>query len=150
MDEPMNGLDPEGMMQTREILLRLNRERGITMVVSSHILGELSKISTHYGIMKEGVMVLESKADMIKENCQDYLKVVVNDVRQAAVILEQTLKIAKYEIYPEGELRVFDEISTDVINKTLLEKGIRIKELYRHHQDLEDYFVEMMGGMGNV
>ena len=150
LDEPTNGLDPEGMMQIRETLLRLNRERGITMLVSSHILGELSKISTHYGIIKKGKLILEASADMIRENCQDYLKIIVNDVRQAAVILEQELKITKYEIYPQCELRVFDKIDTDVINQTLLQRGIKIKELYRHHQDLDDYFIELMGGTENV
>ena len=150
LDEPTNGLDPEGMMQIREILLRLNRERGITMLVSSHILGELSRISTHYGIIKKGKLVLEANANMIIEKCQDYLKIVVNDVRQAAVILEQEMNIRKYEIYPEGELRIFDKIDTDVINQILLQRGIRIQELHRHRQNLEDYFIELMGGTENV
>lgn len=150
LDEPVNGLDPEGMMKVREILLRLNRERGITMIVSSHILGELSRISTHYGIIKNGKLVLESDAESITEECQDYLKIVVNDVRQTSVILEQDMQIKKYNIHPDGEVHIFDKVDTGIINQVLSEKGIRVKELYRHHQNLEDYFVEMMGGAENV
>ena len=60
------------------------------------------------------------------------------------------MKITKYEIYPQCELRVFDKTDTDVINQTLLQRGIKIKELYRHHQDLDDYFIELMGGTENV
>ena len=73
LDEPINGLDPEGIREMRELLLRLNRDRGLTILVSSHILGELSKIATRYGIIQEGRMVEQITAAELEQKCADYL-----------------------------------------------------------------------------
>ena len=89
LDEPINGLDPEGIREMRELLLRLNRERGLTILVSSHILGELSKIATRYGIIQQGRMVEQITAGELEQKCTDYLHLKADQPQKAAALLER-------------------------------------------------------------
>ncbi|MDO4297142.1 MAG: ATP-binding cassette domain-containing protein [Lachnospiraceae bacterium] len=150
LDEPINGLDPEGILQMRHLLQRLNQEHGITMVISSHILGELSKIATRYGIIKDGRLVEQISADELAQRCRDYLYVKVEQPKEAAVLLEQKLGIDQYEVYPEGELRIYDECDGRAVGRLFAQNGIVAEELFRHQQDLESYFLELMGGEAHV
>lgn len=150
LDEPSNGLDPEGILAVRQLLLRLNREKGITLVVSSHILGELSKIATRYGILKDGMLVEELSAEKLHARCKDYLCVRVADAKAAAVLLEQELSLRQYEVRPEGELRLYGEADAAKVNAVLAAQGVPVLELYLHRQDLEGYFLELMGGADHV
>lgn len=146
LDEPINGLDPEGIREVRELLVRLNREKGITLVVSSHILGELSKIATRYGILKDGSLVEEIAAEELHARCKDYLRVRVADAKAACVLLEQALGAVQYEVRPEGELRIYGETDAAKVSAVLAANGVPVLELYLHRQDLEAYFLELMGG----
>lgn len=150
LDEPINGLDPEGMAEVRALLQKLNKEKGITILLSSHILGELSKLSTRYGVIRDGKMVQEMTAKELDENCRDYLHVKVNKPREAAVSLEKNLHFQKYEVRPEGVLRIFDDCESEKISRTLAADGIVVQELYRHRRDLDEYFLELMGGAANA
>lgn len=144
LDEPINGLDPEGIREIRELLLHLNRERHITVLISSHILGELEKLATHYGIIKDGHMVKELKAQDLLEECRDYLLVRVDEPKQAAALLEETLGLHQYEVHPGGELRIFGCEDGEAVSRTFTEQKLAVKELYLHRQDLEQYFLELM------
>ena len=93
LDEPINGLDPEGIREMRELLLRLNRERGLTILVSSHILGELSKIATRYGIIQQGRMVEQITAAELEQKCTDYLHLRPSQPEMAAALLERELHL---------------------------------------------------------
>lgn len=150
LDEPINGLDPEGIIEIRELLLKLNKEKGITILISSHILGELSKIATHYGIIREGCLVEEFSADALEERCRRCHKLIVDNEEKAANILENKLHIHNFDVPNQGVIRVFDNFETmEQINRELILNGVNIKESYLSGQDLEGYFMELLGGGAN-
>lgn len=146
LDEPINGLDPEGILEIRQLLKQFNEENRITMIISSHILGELSKIATDYGIIKDGKLIEQISAKELQTKCNDYIHLKTPDSKKAVVSLEEKLGIQNYEIRPDGEIRIYDLYDSNAISKVLLEQGIVVEEFFRHQQDLESYFLELMGG----
>ncbi|MCI9121744.1 MAG: ATP-binding cassette domain-containing protein [Oscillibacter sp.] len=150
LDEPINGLDPEGIREMRELLLRLNRERGLTILISSHILGELSKIATRYGIIQAGRMVEQITAAELEQSCTDYLHLRTDQPQKAAALLEQELHPARWEMRPEGEIRIYGAADTRAVGRILTQAGIAVEEMGLHQQDLESYFLERMGGDDDV
>ncbi len=150
LDEPINGLDPEGIREMRELLLRLNRERGLTLLVSSHILGELSKIATRYGIIQQGRMVEQITAGELAQKCTDYLHLQADQPEKAAALLERELHLSRWEMRPEGEIRIYEAVDTKAVGQILTQAGIAVEEMGLHRQDLEGYFLERMGGADHV
>ena len=150
LDEPINGLDPEGIREMRELLLRLNRERGLTILVSSHILGELSKIATRYGIIQEGRMVEQISAGELQQKCTDYLHLRPDQPQKAAALLERELHLSRWEMRPEGEIRIYEAADARAVGQILAQAGIAVEEMGLHRQDLESYFLERMGGTDHV
>ena len=145
LDEPMNGLDPAGIREMRELLLKLNREKQITVLISSHILDELSRIATHYGIIRDGRLIEEFSEGDLEKRCRRCLKLVVDHPQKAAAALEE-LSIQNYDVPEPGILRVFEGLDdTAGINGALVRKGILLKESYLAGQDLEGYFMELVG-----
>ncbi len=146
LDEPINGLDPTGIMEIRDLLVTLNREKGITILISSHILGELSKVATHYGVIRDGVLIEEFGAAELALRCRRCHKLVVDNAELAAGVLEEKLDIHSYDIPQEGVLRVFERLSdTSGTNRILMENGVELRESYLAGQDLEGYFMELLG-----
>ncbi len=150
LDEPINGLDPEGIREMRELFLRLNRERGLTILVSSHILGELSKIATRYGIIQRGRMVEQITAGELERKCADYLHLKADQPQRAAALLERELHLTRWEMRPEGEIRIYETVDARAVGQLLAQAGIVIEEMGLHRQDLEGYFLERMGGADHV
>lgn len=150
LDEPINGLDPEGIREMRELLLRLNQERGLTMLISSHILGELSKIATRYGIIQQGQMVEQITAGELAQKCTDYLYLKAEQPQKAAALLERELHLKRWEMRPEGEIRIYGTVDTKTVGQVLAHVGIAVEEMGLHRQDLEGYFLERMGGEDHV
>ena len=150
LDEPINGLDPEGIRAMRELLLRLNREQGLTILISSHILGELSKIATRYGIIQEGQMVEQITAEELGQKCTDYLHLRADQPQKAAALLERELHLSRWEMQPEGEIRIYDTADAKAVGQILTQAGVAVEEMGLHRQDLEGYFLERMGGSGHV
>ena len=150
LDEPINGLDPEGIREMRELLLRLNRERGLTLLISSHILGELSKIATRYGIIQRGRMVEQITAGKLTQKCTDYLHLQADQPQKAAALLERELRLSRWEMRPEGEIRIYEAVDTKAVGQILTQAGIAVEEMGLHRQDLEGYFLERMGGEEHV
>ena len=150
LDEPINGLDPEGIREMRELLLRLNRERGLTILVSSHILGELSKIATRYGIIQAGRLVEQITAEELTQKCTDYLHLKAAQPQKAAALLEQELHLTRWEMRPEGEIRIYEGADTKAVGQILTQAGLAVEEMALHRQDLEGYFLERMGGADHV
>ncbi len=146
LDEPINGLDPEGIAQLREVIADLHRKRGVTIFISSHILGELSKIATHYGIIKDGELIEQITAEELSNKLKDYLTVKVENARRAADVLSKQLGISLPEVVAPNELHIHDYKDTSAVNKVLYSNDFDVQEVFLHQQDLEEYFIELMGG----
>ena len=152
LDEPINGLDPTGIQDMRNFLLKLNREEHITIMISSHILGELSKIATKYGIIKNGKLIEEITAKELNEKCQCCLKIKASDTAQAAILIEKNLHTKNYEILSDNNIRIFEYVDNPgIVNSLLVNHGIAVDECTVTKESLEDYFNEKMrGGIVNA
>lgn len=146
LDEPINGLDPEGIVQLREVIANLHRERGVTIFISSHILGELSKIATHYGIIKDGELIEQTSAEELANKRKDYLTVKVEDAPKAAQLLSKELHIPAMEVVSSREIHLPGFEDTAAVNRILYSNNYNVEEVFLHQQDLEEYFIELMGG----
>ena len=146
LDEPINGLDPEGIRQIREVIQYLNENKKMTIIISSHILGELSKIATRYGIIRDGQMIEEISAKELDQKCRDYLLLKVEQVEKAIPLLENDLGIYDYIVHENNEIRIYDNIESSKINLVLTKHNIKINQIYYQKQDLESYFLEKIGG----
>lgn len=147
LDEPINGLDPQGIKQVRELLVRLNREKNITIMISSHILGELSKIATAYGVIRDGELVEEFDTAELDRRCRRCRKLVVDNAEKAVNVLEEGLGMKEFDVLDASVIRIFERLDDiSEINHRLLSAGVEIKENYLVGQDLEGYFMELTGG----
>ena len=139
LDEPINGLDPTGIQDMRNFLLKLNREEHITIMISSHILGELSKIATKYGIIKNGKLIEEITAKELNEKCQCCLKIKASDTAQAAILIEKNLHTKNYEILSDNNIRIFEYVDNPgIVNSLLVNHGISVDECTVTKESLED------------
>lgn len=151
LDEPTNGMDPMGIREVREVLLKLNKLNGVTILVSSHILGELSQLADCYGFLKDGKIVEEISEEELNEKCRHHLLIKVDDCKRASIILEQVLKNNSYEILPDGFIKVYRELDNPQrINRALIEGGVDVYSLERVGVNLEDYFINLIGGENNA
>lgn len=149
LDEPINGLDPEGIREIRQTLLRLNQEFHVTILISSHILGELSKISTHYGIIKNGSMVKEISSDDLSRECRDYMRIRVSNPEKVLRYLHEHIKMDSSEIQ-DGEIHLFNAKDGTAVNQCMVQNGDIASEISFHQLDLEEYFINLMGGGKNA
>ena len=145
LDEPINGLDPEGIRKLRQLVQKLHEE-GKTILVSSHILGELSKISTNYGIIKDGELIEQLTREELEEKCQDYFQVEVQDAPRALAMIEETFPDVQAEVSEPGKLRLYGVRDGAKLNHVLVENQIAVYASGYHHMDLEEYFLERMEG----
>ena len=146
LDEPVNGLDPTGIFEVRNLLLKLNQERGVTILISSHILGELQRLATRYGIIEKGVLVEELSHEELLEKTRQAIQIDTQDAKAVAVALEE-MDLKNYKILPDQKVQVFCDTSlSGKINAALASKGIYAESISVVGQDLEAYFVEKMGG----
>lgn len=146
LDEPMNGLDPEGIVKLRELILRLNEEKNITFLISSHILGELSKIATKYGFIRNGKLVKEITARQLMDECRKSTEFQVNDVKQASQVLETELNIYNYTILNSSIVRIYDEIDITLVTLQFAQAGIIIHKIHNRDENIEEYYLNLMGG----
>ena len=145
LDEPINGLDPAGIKDIRNLLLKLNHERGVTIFIASHLLDELSKIVTKYGIINNGKLIEEVSAQELAERCKTYVSIKVDNVEKASQILKSKFATLKYETN-QNEVLVFNEnLEPTEILKELIKGGVLIKEMKDTQSDFEDYFIERIG-----
>ena len=123
----------------------------MTIMISSHILGELSRIATHYGIIKDGQMVKEMTKEDLESTCQNYICVRIEKAKTAADCLRREFGLQKLQLAGEDELHILDGVcSTKEMNHFLFQKGLIAGEIYMHRQDLEEYFLGLMGGGANA
>lgn len=147
LDEPVNGLDPAGMKEVRELIIRLNQERGITVLISSHLLEELSKMATVYGIINNGVLVEEISADELEKKSQKKLLIEVNQIEKAIELLKQA-SISEADITSgEDTIILRNNIENSAqLNRLLVENGIEVSRLEIVNESLENYMVKKIGG----
>ena len=147
LDEPTNGLDPEGIIEVRKMLKKLNQERGLTILVSSHILGELAKLATRYGIINDGVLVEEFTDKELSERCRAGLIVKVDDVHKASEVLKGELNTENFNVLNENTLEIFDFAENPgAITKAFAKNDISVDSISQKSVDLEEYFMSVIGG----
>nr|WP_246600086.1 ATP-binding cassette domain-containing protein [Gordonibacter massiliensis (ex Traore et al. 2017)] len=145
LDEPLNGLDPEGAREVRQLIMHLNDQRGITVVVSSHALEQLGKMATRYGVIREGRMVREMSAADVDQECSDFLRLDAANPTLALAVLQERFPALRFQSMPDASIRMFGSVDAGEVGSALNEAGIAIQGLYAHKRDLEEFFVEMMG-----
>lgn len=144
LDEPTNGLDPFGIKEMRELFISLQKQ-GITILISSHILGELSKIATSYGIINNGILVDEFTKEELEDRCKRCLKIEVDDVKKASLVLENVIQTSDYDVLPDNTIRLFGHLhDTGMVNTQLVMNGVTVITSSLVGQDLEGYFLELM------
>lgn len=147
LDEPINGLDPVSIVEIRELLKKVNKEKAVTILISSHILSELSELATCYGIINNGKLIEEISAEELKEKCKQYIEIQVDDVKKATVLLERELGITEYVVLPENKIKVFSHLdSVGKINTLLSTNGIVVDKILSKGENLEEYFLNAVGG----
>ena len=146
LDEPINGLDADGMRIMREVLTDLAENHGVTVVISSHVLGELEKIATHYGIVRGGRMLCEMTAEELEASCRTFtgLKVSNRWLSRAKALL--SCKYMRVEEDESGYLRVYDSVEAEEIVTYLYGEGIVINEIGKSKIGLEEYYIDLMKG----
>lgn len=144
LDEPVNGLDPQGIVEMRELILKLNRERQITVLISSHILDELSRLATHYGIIDSGRMVKELSAEDLEAACRKYVHMEVSDTTVLARVLDSMH--LEYKILSETTADVFDKVNVTHIAMALEKENCEVITMNEKDESLESYYISLVGG----
>ena len=145
LDEPINGLDTDGMRIMREILVDITKNYGCTVLISSHLLGELEKIATHYGIIRQGRMIMEMSAEEMDSRAQVFVSLKTRDMQGAKAVLKRKFSDVREE---EEYLRVYDVDDTESIVEHLLENGHVVSEVKKNKIGLEEYYIELMSANG--
>lgn len=151
LDEPTNGLDPEGIIEIRELLLKLNKEKNITILISSHILSELSKLATRYGIINDGKLIEEFTAKELDERCTSNLTIKVDDAQKAADVLRTKLDTDKFKIVDDKTIELYEFLNEPgKVNSILAKNEILVETISKNKADLEAYFMKAIGGKTNA
>mgnify|MGYP001026210090 FL=1 len=150
LDEPINGLDPTGIIELRNLLKRLNKERGITILISSHILTELHQLANRYGILHEGKLLQEITATELDKRCKKHLLLQVNDVAAASVLLESKLNTSNFTVMPDESIHLYDYVeNAGKVSALLSANNITIYQLAQSGDSLETYYTNLIGGCQN-
>jgi ABC-2 type transport system ATP-binding protein len=147
LDEPANGLDPKGMIETRELMRRLAREHGLTLLVSSHLLDELGQVATHYGIIHKGKIVKQLSAEDLTREMRRYVRILTPDTAKATALLSESFGIADVKAVSARELWVYEQLDrVGEMNALLVTEGLLVEGIGATEQKLEEYFVSLTGG----
>ena len=145
LDEPVNGLDPAGIKEIRDTIIKLNKEKGVTFLISSHLLDELAKITTRYGIIADGKLVDELDSKELMAKCEDKLLVRVSNTKKALDLLKKNDLLGRHDD-KDGLITLYDHFDKAAkINEVLVTNGIKVEELSPSTTGLEDYFIERLG-----
>ena len=151
LDEPINGLDPMGIVEIRELLKKINKEKDMTILISSHILSELSELATTYGIISNGKLIEEITAEELAEKCRQYIDLKVDDTSRAVTLLERELGISDYEVLEDKKIKVFSNLdNVGEVNSILSKSGVIVESISIKGENLEEYFMNKIGGVLNA
>lgn len=148
LDEPTNGLDPQGIVEIRELILKLNRERQITVLISSHILDELSRLATHYGMIDGGRMVKELSAAELESACRKCVRVDVSDITALARVLDGMG--LEYKILSENTADIYAKVSVSELTLALAKEHCEVRSMQERDESLESYYISLVGGGKNA
>ncbi|MNH89744.1 putative ABC transporter ATP-binding protein YxlF [compost metagenome] len=147
LDEPINGLDPVGIKELRDIFKMLSQQFGITLLISSHILGEMEQIADTIGVIREGRLVEEVTMSSIREKNTEYIELTTSDYKKAAFVLENKLNIRNYKVIDDKCLRIYsDGVSQRDLAKALVNENVDIESLNLKRHSLEDHFLSLIEG----
>ena len=146
LDEPFNGLDPEGTRAMRNLIVRLNQTLGVTVVISSHVLDQLDRVATRFGIIAEGRMVREMTAEQVQAECGDSLRVRTADPARALALMEEAFPQATLRALPDESLSVAGDYDATAVSRFIHDADQTVLEMSPVRRDIEDYFVELMEG----
>ena len=144
LDEPINGLDPQGIIEIRELILKLNHEHGITVLISSHILDELSRIATHFGFIDKGQMIQEISALELNTKCRKCVKLTVSNMEVLCNVL--TEKGYDYSVISDKEIDVFAKLDITSLVVELAKKECNVLNIQEQDESLENYYINLIGG----
>ena len=148
LDEPINGLDPEGIIEIRELILKLNKERGITFLISSHYLDELSKIATNYGFIENGHMMQEIPKEELEKKCKKRLELEVSNIKECVKYFEE--KQFSYEVISNEKIYLYHKMNITELAIALSERNCIINKFEEKEESLESYYINLMGGDNHV
>lgn len=146
LDEPTNGLDPMGVVEIRELLKNINQEYGVTILISSHILSEVHQIATRIGVIHEGKLLEELTAKELDEKCRTHIHIKADHANQAATVLESELQTTRFEVMPDGSIRLYSHLdNSQAVAKALTDNGLYLEQFTVKTDTLEDYFTGLIG-----
>lgn len=144
LDEPVNGLDPQGIIEMRELIVKLNREHGITVLISSHILDELSRLATHYGFIDGGRMIKEMSAEELETRCRKCVHMEVSDTKALARVLDGMK--AEYRMIDDSRADIYAEIPVTALVTALAKENCIVNHLTEQEESLESFYINLVGG----
>ena len=144
LDEPVNGLDPQGIIEIRELILKLNREMRITVLISSHILDELSRLATHYGFIDNGRIVKEMSAEELEAACRKCMRVETTNVSALARVLDQMQ--VSFKVISDDQVDVYAKLNISHLTMALANEGTEILSVQERDESLESFYISLVGG----
>lgn len=144
LDEPINGLDPQGIIEMRELILKLNRERGITVLISSHILDELARLATHYGFIDAGHMVKEMSAEELEMRCRKSIRAEVTNTKALARVLDGMG--VEYSVVDNSKVDIYGEVQVTALVEALAKENCTVYSMKEQDESLESYYMNLVGG----
>lgn len=147
LDEPVNGLDPQGIIEIRELILKLNKEKQITVLISSHILDELSRLATHYGFIDKGRLIKEISAAELETSCRKCIKVEVTDTKALVRVLDA--EGLEYEVISESIANIYGKVNLSQLVLALAKEECELISSHEQDESLENYFINLVGGEHN-
>ena len=148
LDEPLNGLDPQGIVELREILSHLNKKYGITMLISSHILDELEMIATRYGFIHQGQMIEEITAEKLQEKLKKYISLDVENIGLASITLEQKLHTKNFKVMDDHTIYLYDFVNeSSLVATNLIQEGVILNKMNISNVSLENYYLSLIKGV---
>ncbi|SHO54002.1 ABC transporter ATP-binding protein [Anaerocolumna xylanovorans] len=147
LDEPINGLDPFGIVEIRNLLLKLNQEKKITMLISSHILSELSNLVTFYGFLDQGKLIKQLSEEELSAECSKYLEVKVDKAERLAALLEIKLGCHAYKVTSDYSIHIYEYLNQpEIVSQMAVQNGIGLSSIGLKEMSLENYFMQLVGG----
>lgn len=148
LDEPTNGLDPMGIVELRVLLKKLNREKGLTILISSHILSELHQLATRYGIIHQGKLLEEISAKELDEKCRQHIRIKVDEPAKAVTVLQSEIQTNDFEVLSDGTIKLYEYMdNVKKVSKALTDNGLVLEHLSQDGDSLESYFASLVGGV---